>query len=258
MNWLIDIGNTNIKWCYVIKEENIFGGSLHYADLSPEEVLETIYQNTLVVNEPNRVLVSSVGKPSFVMAFYKLLHDRNINVQTIESSNELLGIQNGYTNPKQLGVDRLLAMAAAYQQVKTACIVVDIGTALTLDCVDQTGHHLGGLIVPGTELLINSLRKESSKLETSMTSSHQLAVLPSLGQNTHDAILTGIHSMIVSFISDQTRSLQNSLLSGQEISLLLTGGGAKRFQQSLGAEWIYEPGLVLMGLYLVLMAEINQ
>lgn len=257
MNWLIDIGNTNVKWCYVLEGEYLNGGSLPYASLTPEDVLQTIYQNAPALNEPIRVLLANVGKMTFAIPFYKLLHDRNINIQMIESSNQMLGIRNGYNNPSQLGIDRLLAIAAAYEQVKNACIIVDIGTALTLDCVDQTGKHLGGLIVPGTVLLLNSLKNESSKLETAMTL-NQMIDLPLLGKNTKDAILAGIHSMIVSFISDQSARLQKKFLNDQKVSLLLTGGGAKHFRPNLDTRWIYEPDLVLKGLYLVLMAEINQ
>lgn len=56
-------------------------------------------------------------------------------------------------DPKQLGVDRWLAMLACYQEQNNACLVVDCGTAVTLDWVDASGEHQGGYILPGLQLM---------------------------------------------------------------------------------------------------------
>lgn len=259
MNWLIDFGNTNVKWSYVLGDNYLYGGSLEYANSAPKELLKTIYISSPEDLQPNIIMIASVGKQSFVIAFCDLLiHNHTSNVRIVESSRMLLGIKNNYTNPSQLGVDRLLAMGAAYQTKHSACIVVDVGTALTLDCVDQAGNHLGGLIVPGKDLMLNSLKSESAKLDISTTSNLKLSDSPLLGKNTHDAVHLGVHAMIVNFIQQQTEKVQKTFLTDQGSSLFLTGGGSKVFRQILGKEWIYEPGLVLKGLHLLLRAEINQ
>ncbi|WP_029933702.1 type III pantothenate kinase [Thiomicrospira pelophila] len=260
MNWLIDFGNTNVKWAYVLGDDYLYGGSLEYANSVPKELLKTIYKNSPVDLQPKNILIASVGKPSFVLDFCELLIDSHTsNVRIVESSMMLLGIKNSYANPVQLGIDRLLAMGAAYYQVKhSACIVVDIGTAVTLDCVDQTGNHLGGLIVPGKDLMLKSLKSESAKLDISRAFNLELSDLPLLGKNTQDGVHLGIHFMIVNFIQQQVEKVHNTLLAEQKTSLFLTGGGSKVFRQTLGEDWIYEPGLVLKGLYLLLMTEINQ
>ena len=260
MDWLIDFGNTNVKWSYVLGDDYLYGGSLAYTNSTPKELVKTININSPVDIQPKNILIASVGKPGFVVAFCDLLIDSHTsNVRIVESSRMLLGIKNSYANPSQLGIDRLLAMGAAYYQVKhSACIVVDIGTALTLDCVDQAGNHLGGLIVPGKDLMLNSLKSESAKLDISRTFNLELSDLPLLGKNTQDALYSGVHFMIVNFIQQQAEKVRNTLLAEQRTSLLLTGGGSKVFRQTLGEDWIYEPGLVLKGLHLLLMAEINQ
>lgn len=59
------------------------------------------------------------------------------------------GLHNGYQQPAQLGVDRWLALLAAWQRTQNACLVIDAGTALTLDLISSEGQHLGGYILPG-------------------------------------------------------------------------------------------------------------
>lgn len=259
MNWLIDFGNTNVKWSYVQESQHLLGGALKYADSTPSKLLETIIKSSPNTLQPTTILISNVGKTSFVVPFCDLL-DTNYSsdVRVIESSRVLLGVKNCYDNPSQLGVDRLLAMAAAYHETGSANIVVDMGTAVTLDCIDQSGVHLGGLIVPGSELMLKSLMRESSKLNISDDLNQNEISYPLLAHNTHDAVLSGIHYMLASFIREQVKAIHKTICAGQAPSLFLTGGGSKAFRESLGADWVYEPDLVLKGLYFLLESENNQ
>ena len=80
------------------------------------------------------------------------------------STDTAAGVRNGYSNPAQLGVDRWLAVIGAFHRHRDACCVVDAGTALTIDGVDATGQHLGGFIVPGPRLMVESLLTGTSDL----------------------------------------------------------------------------------------------
>jgi type III pantothenate kinase len=64
---------------------------------------------------------------------------------------------NAYTEPERLGVDRWLAMQGAWRRRGAGFLLVDAGTAVTLDLVDDRGRHQGGAILPGAELMVSSL-----------------------------------------------------------------------------------------------------
>ena len=66
--------------------------------------------------------------------------------------------------PKETGIDRIVNIAAAYEQMGKACVVVDAGTAITVDCCNDAGEFLGGSISPGVEMMLESLHARAAKL----------------------------------------------------------------------------------------------
>lgn len=78
------------------------------------------------------------------------------------------GIKTGmpilYDNPKEVGADRIVNAVAAFERVKGACIVVDLGTATTFDAISKKGEYLGGAIVPGVGISMEALFQRASKL----------------------------------------------------------------------------------------------
>jgi type III pantothenate kinase len=78
------------------------------------------------------------------------------------------GIRTGmpvlYDNPKEVGADRIVNAVAAYERLKTTCIVVDFGTATTFDSVSVKGEYLGGAIAPGIAIAATALFREAAKL----------------------------------------------------------------------------------------------
>ena len=67
-------------------------------------------------------------------------------------------------NPSRTGIDRILNIAAAYEQMGKACVVVDAGTAVTVDCCDDRGEFLGGAIAPGLEMMLDALHEKTAGL----------------------------------------------------------------------------------------------
>ena len=66
--------------------------------------------------------------------------------------------------PSETGVDRILNIAAAYEQMGKACVVADAGSALTVDVCDDTGAFLGGAIAPGAGMMLNALHEKTAKI----------------------------------------------------------------------------------------------
>ena len=85
---------------------------------------------------------------------------------TIEWVGDELDIPIGVhtKEPRQTGVDRVLNMAAAYEQIGKACVVVDAGTAITVDCCDDRGDFLGGAIAPGLAMMLDALHEKTAAL----------------------------------------------------------------------------------------------
>ena len=73
-------------------------------------------------------------------------------------------LRNGYEQPQQMGVDRWVAMLAAWERHHAAACIVDCGTAITLDVVSESGHHLGGVIAPGISLMHEALASRTAQL----------------------------------------------------------------------------------------------
>jgi type III pantothenate kinase len=94
----------------------------------------------------------------------------------------------GVVDPKAIGVDRVCAAAAVYDRLQTECIVVDFGTAVTVDLVDDEGTLLGGAILPGLRLQIRSLHEHTAVLPQVEPAMPELPY----GRNTTEAIQAGV------------------------------------------------------------------
>lgn len=99
-----------------------------------------------------------------------------------------LPIEVTVKDPKAIGVDRVCAAAAAFEQIQTACAIVDFGTAVTVDLVDDDAVLLGGAILPGLELQFRALHEHTASLPQVTPEIPELMY----GRDTTDAIRTGV------------------------------------------------------------------
>ena len=124
-------------------------------------------------------------------------------------------------NPHEVGADRLVNAVAAYDRLRGACVVVDFGTAITYDCVSESGEYLGGIITPGAEISIDALYDHAAKLPKV-----ELAEPRSLiGKSTVDAIRSGIAFGYAGQVEGILRRLRDEL--GPDLKVILTGGLAQ-------------------------------
>jgi len=159
-------------------------------------------------------------------------------------------LRNGYSNPAQLGVDRWLAMRAAWRADAQAVCVVDAGTALTIDAVAADGQHLGGLILPGTELMRAALVRETADLaRRSVDSPPASGPVASLdapwARDTRGGIAGGAalaHAALVRHCAAALQAL------GSPVRIVATGGSAEALLAVLGCAAEHRPLLVLEGL----------
>lgn len=241
MDLLVDIGNSRVKWA-----------SLSEGRLGPQFAadgrswVEADWRREIERVRPTRVIAASVGAPQARQALIAATRQAlGREPGFVTSSAEAAGVRNGYSNPAQLGVDRWLAVIGAFHRHLAACCVVDAGTALTIDGVDGSGAHLGGFIVPGARLMVDSLLTGTSELADRWSWSGA-ADLTGFPANTRDAIEQGCLLALAELIEGAAGRLAR--LAGERPKLVLTGGAA-----SLLAPWLTEPAelvpdLVLQGL----------
>ena len=155
------------------------------------------------------------------------------------------GVRVQYPEPAGLGADRWLAMLAGYRLARDNCLIVDSGTALTIDALDAGGLHLGGYIMPGLATLRSGLLRSTAirpppESETASTA---------LGNNTGAAIRNGALFMLCGAVRLAAERLAGD--NGASPALILTGGDAPLLRREIGIDSArVVPELVLDGLAL--------
>ena len=238
----LDLGNTRLK--YRCAERR---GSIGYDEPLP------VFKHS---DKPRRIRVASVLGDERNKAIAAKLRERyGCEAEFAVSEPACAGVRNGYDQPATLGVDRWLAVVAAFNRVGAA-LVVDLGTAATFDYVDDTGKHLGGFIVPGLQLLQQALVRNTESVHTeradplaSAANADSDASL-ALGSSTRAAVLNGAQVTLVRLIEAEIRRAQEKC--HPDAHLLLCGGGATQIAPDLACAFEIVPDLVLDGLGFVL------
>lgn len=154
MNLLIDIGNTNLRW--TLHDGQGLGpvdGVRHGGGL-PLDLLAAWER----IAPPDRVLVSNVGGAAVGAAVARAVHAYwGLAPQLAATRAESFGVRVAYAEPARLGVDRWLGLIAAHRLAVGASLIVDAGTAATFDLLLADGEHLGGLILPGVQMMRDAL-----------------------------------------------------------------------------------------------------
>lgn len=243
MNLLVDIGNTRIKWGVdnngVIKT----GQPIEYkqTDFSSE-----IYQHWLKLEPSQRLAISFVSADTVslqIIAIAKKLWPK-ISVQIAKSLATGFSVKNAYQQADKLGVDRWLGIIALHHYYPGYGCMVDCGTAITVDCLDKKGQHLGGLISPGLQLMKKSLFEGTEDL--SFINQHYSIGLSNF---TESAIYSGALYSACGLIEKAVNDLCNCQ------TLVMTGGDAELLAPHLSVDLIIDPELVLKGLSLFSKGE---
>ena len=236
---LLDVGNSRVKWAW-----------LEYLGIAPagavaHDATRRSWQREIEADGhlPQRIVVASVAGPAFAAALTLWSRDHyRVEPQFITASPAFGGVRNGYRRPAALGVDRWLAMIAAWRASPTPAVIVSGGTALTVDALDASGRHRGGLIVPG----LSMMREARARF------GEDPAFLPGAaldGRISHaaspDCALLTLAALADRSVEEGARTL------GAAPRLVLTGGDAELIKPQLRHRAEIVPDLVLAGLALV-------
>lgn len=219
----IDAGNSRTKW-------GVFesSGELKAHSAIPNSALFT-FPVPDAWRQCTTAIISNVAGENVDGGINSLLERLNISACWVKSSAQACNVINSYQFPERLGTDRWAALIAAWNQYHTPCVVVNAGTALTVDALgadkDGQGIFLGGLIVPGLRLMGQSLTNATADL------SHTGGNVQYFPTSTADAIYTGALSAMAGAVNSMLVKLE--LHAGRTPHCIVSGGDALLLQDML-------------------------
>jgi type III pantothenate kinase len=146
--------------------------------------------------------------------------------------------------PAETGVDRVCNIAAAYEQLGKACVVVDAGSAITVNCCNDKGDFLGGAIAPGVTMMLDALHDKTAKLPQV-----DFAVPQGVfGRSTREAIRQGVYHGVRGMVRELVENYATEL--GFWPDLIATGGDATRLFEGWELVHAISPELTLYGIAL--------
>lgn len=241
---LLDVGNTRIKWGVLEGGEIRRTGHIAQARIR-ENGLQVL--TTKIPRRVDEVFVSNVAGASFATRLSGVVGAHcDCDVRFARSERSGWGVTNGYTQARRMGVDRWVAMIGAWAEVQSACLVVDVGTAMTIDALDDEGLHLGGQIIAGVATMVDALAAATSDIPpVKPAAGRKAADLAMFARNTAAAVREGAQNAVAGAVDRAIRTLRSN---AYEPVVVLTGGDASRILGALGETPLHRPHLVLQGL----------
>lgn len=200
---------------------------------------------------PERVRAANVAGASVAESIAaRLLAELGVPTEFARVTPQCAGVRCAYADTSRLGVDRWLAVLAAFQRASSPALIVDCGSAVTLDLLGEGGDHLGGYIVPGLGLMRRALYSDTDAVKVAPPDEAVVSLEPA--QDTADAVNRGLPLMVLGALERAYDTLAHrSAVEGWVAPrLLLCGGDA-----GLLAPWCDRPlqvidDLVMEGLAL--------
>ncbi len=202
--------------------------------------LKSIIENLLGEIKPNKLAACSVSS-RWRESLFKALNACVPGKLCVARTGFDIDIKIKYDEPETMGVDRVLAGYAAYRYVRNSCVVIDFGTAVTVDAINDDGTLMGGYIFPGMDMLSLSLSEKTGLPHVKV---HEISERP--GNSTETCILSGISSGFSGAVNNLVKSAASVI--GYTNRILVTGGDAGKLLPYLPFEAVHKPHLVLEGL----------
>ena len=238
----IDIGNSFVKWRLSDGAEVRQFGSQSTKSIGQQRGLDLPEEVSI-----SQARLSSVAASSVQNALVTQIKNQfNAKVTLAKVSSTAAGVRCGYADPSSLGVDRWLAVVAAYHLYQTSLLIVDAGSAMTLDLVSEDGRHLGGYILPGLTLMRDALWRGTDRVKVDREVD-ECGIYPGM-----DTITAVNHGSLLAAIATVEK-----LANQYQSKVVVTGGDAKKLLPYLHPNIDYLPDLVLDGLALAAISTIK-
>ena len=208
----IDVGNTRIKGA--VYERNTLINQFVFSSVEVKNNIENILEKNPKITD---LIVSSVGNENSIV--FNSFSER-ISIHFV-SHQDIFPFQNKYATPTTLGIDRMvLATGATLLFPKKNKLVIDAGTCVTYDFIDDENRYWGGAISPGLRLRYESLHQFTSKLPLLTLEEPLNFIGNSTNQSIHSGVVNGLIHEIDGFIEQYKNKNEN-------FTIILTGGDAE-------------------------------
>ncbi|MCK4251981.1 type III pantothenate kinase [candidate division WOR-3 bacterium] len=234
---VLDIGNTNIHLGLYNGEKLVKKAICPLTEkFSKDKIL-----NVLKNKRMDGVAIASVV-PRFTSKFSKFFKERFNISPLIISPNMDCHLKFGYRKPGTLGTDRIAGVVGGLARYKRNLIIVDFGTATTLDIILKDGYYLGGIIFPGIGTLMDALVERTSLLKK--VSLKKPAHI--IGTSTEECIQSGIFNGAVAMVSGLIRMIRKEYR--KKFLCVATGGWGKIMSSQIEEIKYFDPDLCLFGI----------
>ena len=226
----VDCGKSRLKWGL---HEN---GGWREAGAVPVSELARLEKSWKKFMPADKVVVANVAGQSMRKRLENLFARRSMAPEWVKAKRYECGVTNAYGRPDQLGPDRWAALIGAWSILRAPCLVVAAGTATTVDVLRGDGRFVGGVILPGLDLMKRSLARGTAQLPFARG---RFSAEP---RNTADAIETGC-------LLAQAGAIERTFAAMEHgAACVLAGGAARRIARHLSIPVRFVDNLVLEGL----------
>ena len=253
MSLLLDLGNTNL-YCGVYQNEtllceyrthsDVFKSSYEYKKI----IGDFLTANNLKVEDFEGAILSSVV-PALGNTIKNAVEALLRKSCMIVSKNLKSGLSIKIDNPSELGSDLVADSVGAKYRYKAPLIICDLGTATKMLVLDEKGNFVGCIIFPGIKISMKALSNNAAQLmDTSLIAPDKV-----IGKNSSDSINSGLIYGHIEMIKGLSAKIEAEL--GYPLKKLVTGGNSILIKDHIPADYIFDPSLILEGLYRIYMKD---
>ena len=243
----LDVGNTRLKWAQY-ESPNVGAKLLGQGAVFLENIDKLAEDEWSGLPIPSRILGCIVASDAIKRRVAEQMELWEVAPRWVVSSPQEAGLTNGYDHPARLGTDRWVAMIGAYHRllgrgIRKPCIVVMVGTAVTVEAIDASGKFLGGIILPGHGIMLRALESGTAGLHVP---TGEVCDFPT---NTSDALTSGGTFAIVGAVQRMVENITRHC--GEAPDCLMTGGAGWKVAPSMSVEVELVESLIFDGLLVI-------
>ena len=249
----LDVGNTRLKWAQY--DQPAPGAQLiAHGAVFLENIDKLAEGDWSSITAPSKILGCIVAGDAIKRRVVEQLDLWDVTPNWVISSNQEAGVTNGYDFPARLGADRWVAVIGAHHRLMARglskpCIVVMVGTAVTVEAVDAEGKFLGGVILPGHGIMLRALESGTAGLHVP---TGEVCNFPT---NTSDALTSGSTFAIAGAVQRMADNL--AAHCGQAPVCIMTGGAGWKMAPSMSVHVELVESLIFDGLLEIAQHRFN-
>lgn len=240
----LDVGNTRLKWA---QYESPAAGSrlLDHGAVFLENIDKLSDEEWARIPAPTRILGCIVAGNAVKRRVEEQMEIWDVAAHWVVPASEEAGVLNGYEYPARLGADRWVAIIGARhrllkQGLRKPCVVVMVGTAVTVEAIDASGKFLGGIILPGHGIMLRALESGTAGLHV------PTGDVMDFPTNTSDALTSGGTFAIAGAVQ---RMVENTTrYCGETPECIMTGGAGWKMAPSMSVDFDLVDSLIFDGL----------